>query len=495
MSHDVFISYATDDLKIVEATCDFLEKNGIRCWYAKRDLPLGDSSNVEITSEIDQSKVIVLIHTINSDNSEEVFREIHYVTYLLPKYESKQIPIIPYKIGNFLPSKRIAFRLCDIQSIYTDIALKQEDLSRLSDSVKMKIGINITPSKINIQNRLLYRLFLRSIRDGLLLIWIIDGINDINKQKQESESIVSLMGAVILDFSIINKDGNTEMSNEFKELMSRSGGIDLLNNLKNIEKSTINYVLTNLSDKPIKINYSKKLDQLHLNPQIEQYGELSPLNLKLFSNPDIILTGGDTSLLTAQLYFNGVPFIMPGVVVIFSIDNDSLGYLPTVATTVTNSNGQAQILLTSKEYPGTITVFAEASINGRLLRNKTTITSTTWGSIIGKVYDKNRNGIPNAIVKLWRSKYNEDKKVYERTTLYPSPENPQQSRGMITPIGSYIYYRIPIGSYQITAEKSDASGNSHMGFSIINVLPGSNCSCVIISDLVLAVPSKLETKK
>lgn len=36
--YDVFISYSTDDKKIAEGVCGFLEMNGIRCFVAYREL-------------------------------------------------------------------------------------------------------------------------------------------------------------------------------------------------------------------------------------------------------------------------------------------------------------------------------------------------------------------------------------------------------------------------------------------------------------------------
>ncbi len=466
MSHDVFISYSTEDLKIVEATSGFLEKNNIKCWYAKRDLRPGSLWVSDIYSNIKQSKILVLILTPNSCTSDEVDSEIFYTTYTLPHYSSISVPIIPYKLGDFVPSERMLIRLKDVHGINADVALNNNDLSLLLDSVREKIGTNITPTEIKSQNKILYRLFIRSEQDGSISIWVVEGINDINKQKREYESIVSPMGGVILDISLISKDGVTEMSDGFKELVLKSGNIELLNNLKKIDKETIDYVLTNLVDKPLEINYSKKLGKLHLNQQESQYRELLPLNLKLIPNPDMILTGGDFSSITAQLYVNGVPYLKQDIAIDFFLDNDTFGFLPTVKNALTSSNGQAQIILTSKEYPGAMTVFAEAMINGKLLRNKVIVTSCTWGSIVGKVYDINRNGIPNATVTLWRSRYNEEKNVFERITLCRTPENPQRSHPMETHIGNYTFYRIPTGIYQISAEKADASGNNRIGFTL-----------------------------
>jgi TIR domain len=41
MAHDVFISYSTQDKPAADALCAILEKNGVRCWIAPRDIMPG----------------------------------------------------------------------------------------------------------------------------------------------------------------------------------------------------------------------------------------------------------------------------------------------------------------------------------------------------------------------------------------------------------------------------------------------------------------------
>jgi PGF-CTERM protein len=71
-----------------------------------------------------------------------------------------------------------------------------------------------------------------------------------------------------------------------------------------------------------------------------------------------------------------------------------------------------------------------------------------------------------------------------------SYENPQQtvSRPEVAAIGTYTYYRIPSGIYNVTAEKTDASGNNHIWFAIVNLTVGTATNNVAIPDLVISVP-------
>ncbi len=76
MAHDVFISHSTIDKAVSDAACAALENGGIRCWVAPRDVQAGRSFAGEITRAIQESKIMVLIFSAHSNNSEQVLREV-----------------------------------------------------------------------------------------------------------------------------------------------------------------------------------------------------------------------------------------------------------------------------------------------------------------------------------------------------------------------------------------------------------------------------------
>src|SRR3954470_11019051 len=76
MAHDVFISHASQDKPIADSACAALERNGIRCWIAPRDVQPGRSFAGEITRAIEASKAMVLIFSAHTNNSEQVLREV-----------------------------------------------------------------------------------------------------------------------------------------------------------------------------------------------------------------------------------------------------------------------------------------------------------------------------------------------------------------------------------------------------------------------------------
>jgi TolB-like protein/tetratricopeptide (TPR) repeat protein len=73
---DVFISYASPDVVIADTACEALEKAGVRCWIAPRDVTPGAFYGDEIVHAIDAAKVIVLILSQNAATSPHVLREV-----------------------------------------------------------------------------------------------------------------------------------------------------------------------------------------------------------------------------------------------------------------------------------------------------------------------------------------------------------------------------------------------------------------------------------
>jgi len=76
MAHDVFISHASRDKVVADAVCAALESAGVRCWLAPRDVQAGRSFAGEVTRAIKNARVMVLIFSANSNNSEQVLREV-----------------------------------------------------------------------------------------------------------------------------------------------------------------------------------------------------------------------------------------------------------------------------------------------------------------------------------------------------------------------------------------------------------------------------------
>ena len=107
MAHDIFISYSHHDKPTADAIVAKFESEGLRCWYAPRDIAPGEDWAAAIIDGIKDSKVFVVVFTSYSNGSQQVLREIGLAV-------TKGMPIIPFKITNTEPSKGMQYYLSTV---------------------------------------------------------------------------------------------------------------------------------------------------------------------------------------------------------------------------------------------------------------------------------------------------------------------------------------------------------------------------------------------
>jgi serine/threonine-protein kinase len=88
---DVFISYASPDRSVADAVCSALERDGLNCWLAPRDVVPGEFYADAIVRAIDAAKVLVLVLSKNSADSPHVLREVE-------RASSKRHPVVSVRI-------------------------------------------------------------------------------------------------------------------------------------------------------------------------------------------------------------------------------------------------------------------------------------------------------------------------------------------------------------------------------------------------------------
>ena len=102
--YDLFISYANENKGIADYIVEKLEKRGHKCFIAPRDIRIGAEYAVEIVTGISNSTAVLLVFSSKSDKSHYVLREINSAV-------SRNKPIIPLRIEDFLPSEAMEFYL------------------------------------------------------------------------------------------------------------------------------------------------------------------------------------------------------------------------------------------------------------------------------------------------------------------------------------------------------------------------------------------------
>ena len=102
--HDVFISYSTKNKNVADAVVADFEQNGIKCWYAPRDILPGEEWVTAITNALEGSKALVLIFTEESNNSRQVMNEIAVAF-------NAGLTIVPFKLTNDQMSSELEYYL------------------------------------------------------------------------------------------------------------------------------------------------------------------------------------------------------------------------------------------------------------------------------------------------------------------------------------------------------------------------------------------------
>jgi hypothetical protein len=102
LHHDVFISYASRDKPIADAICNYLESRQIRCWIAPRDILPGMQYQEAIIDAIDSSSVMVLVFSVDSNESTHVLTELNEAM-------SNKVIIIPFRVEDVQPSKSMKY--------------------------------------------------------------------------------------------------------------------------------------------------------------------------------------------------------------------------------------------------------------------------------------------------------------------------------------------------------------------------------------------------
>lgn len=264
--------------------------------------------------------------------------------------------------------------------------------------------------------------------------------------------------------------------------------IDALSNID--DKRAIDKLLKLLKDPNALIsqrarNALNKIDPSLVEPQVtiaeikdtKIDGPDIPFSIKIIGSVSTELTGGSTSIIMAQLYYNGLPVKLPGVPISFSIDNVDIVSLHKTTTYITDDNGRAEIPLTSRDAPGIVKITAKAIINDIPIQDTTEVRIVLWGTLAGTIYDQNGAGIPNANVVLWNWTRNPTTGLMERSSIVMIPENPQLSNyGRTSHVGRYCYYRVPSGDYCVTGEKA-----GHFYYTIVHLEQGTVTQDVIIT--------------
>lgn len=133
MQFDVFISYSSEDKAAADAACALLERNGIRCWIAPRDIVPGTDWGAAIIDAIESARLFVLIFSGHANESPQIKREVERAV-------NKGVPIIPVRIEDIAPSKSLEYYISTPHWLDAFTPPLEERLTQLGAAAKALLG-------------------------------------------------------------------------------------------------------------------------------------------------------------------------------------------------------------------------------------------------------------------------------------------------------------------------------------------------------------------
>ena len=117
--------------------CTALESRGIKCWISSRDIMPGENFQIAIVRAIRNAKIMLLVFTANSNNSDEMNKELALAS-------QNKLMVVPLRIEDVAPNDAFAYEFATRQWIdfFADweVAIQQ-----LADRIGQATGV--VPSK------------------------------------------------------------------------------------------------------------------------------------------------------------------------------------------------------------------------------------------------------------------------------------------------------------------------------------------------------------
>ena len=133
MAHDLFVSYSQPDREAAFALVQRLEARGISVWIAPRDVSPAADWAAEIIDAISSARLMVLVFSGSSNDSSQVRREVERAVH-------KQLPILPFRIEDVLPSKSLEYFLSTQHWMDAFPPPLEPHVDRLGDALDKALG-------------------------------------------------------------------------------------------------------------------------------------------------------------------------------------------------------------------------------------------------------------------------------------------------------------------------------------------------------------------
>jgi hypothetical protein len=110
MATNVFISYSREDADAANRICAMLERDGITCWIAPRNIPPGQEWPVAIAAAIRSSRILVVLLSSHSYRSKQIAREAEIA-------DRNGLSIVTFRLEEVDPPEALEYFLTNLQWI------------------------------------------------------------------------------------------------------------------------------------------------------------------------------------------------------------------------------------------------------------------------------------------------------------------------------------------------------------------------------------------
>jgi hypothetical protein len=128
MARDVFISFASEDRPVATEICARLEKAGLRCFIAHRDIPVGAEWTEALLKGIDECEQFLLVFTSRANRSPHVKREAEHAL-------SAKKRMLSFRLESAPLSAALQYCVGGSQWLDADYQPGDESLKKLSDTL------------------------------------------------------------------------------------------------------------------------------------------------------------------------------------------------------------------------------------------------------------------------------------------------------------------------------------------------------------------------
>jgi len=201
----IFITHSNKDEAKASRIRDLLENEGIKCWMAPRDIPVGEEWAEAILNGIESASGMLLVFSSHSNDSPQVRREIERAIH-------KSIPIFPVRVEDVQPSRAMEYYI----STHHWMDLFSDDLDslckKLAKTIEAKVGRNLVEGENTPEEAKLEKPFVVSESEE----WICEKSRKMNLKKYIFVILAVLLLCVftIHVFSIIQSGGGNTIAQE-----------------------------------------------------------------------------------------------------------------------------------------------------------------------------------------------------------------------------------------------------------------------------------------